>query len=141
MLWWLWVVLGIGLLVGEMATPGGLFALFFGLSAILVGVFTALGWSGPAWVQWLMFSVLSVGALLVLRGPLQGRLNIKGNRKPVDSFVNELATVTDDIPADGMGKVELRGSTWTGRSTHRLAKGERCRVERVEGLTFWVRPE
>ena len=28
--WWLWVLLGLGLLALEMATPGGFFALFFG---------------------------------------------------------------------------------------------------------------
>jgi membrane protein implicated in regulation of membrane protease activity len=41
-----------------------------------------------------------------------------------------------------VGKVELRGSSWSARSARAaLARGQRCRVERVDGLTLWVRPE
>lgn len=143
MLWWLWVVVGIGLLALELATPGTLFALFFGLSAILVGILTALGWAGPGWLQWLLFSVLSVGALALLRGPLQARLNVKGAQKAVDSFLGEGVVVIEEVPAEGVGKVELRGSTWSARSAGAgpLARGQRCRVDYVEGLTLWVRPE
>lgn len=143
MVWWLWVLLGIGLLALEMATPGGFFALFFGLSAIVVGALTAPGWSGPVWVQWVLFSVLSVLALFTLRGPLQARLNLKGSRKPVDSLVGESALVTEEVPAGGVGKAELRGASWTARSSWNgsLAKGQRCRVERVDGLTLWILPE
>jgi len=34
MVWWLWVLLGLGLLTFEVLTPGGFFALFFGLAAL-----------------------------------------------------------------------------------------------------------
>jgi membrane protein implicated in regulation of membrane protease activity len=42
-----------------------------------------------------------------------------------------------------VGRAELRGSGWTVRSQEpeALAKGLRCRVERVEGFTLWIRPE
>ena len=43
MIWWMWVLLGVVLLVVEMVTPGGLFALFFGVSALLVAGMAALG--------------------------------------------------------------------------------------------------
>jgi inner membrane protein len=142
MAWWLWVVLGMALLALEMAMPGGLFALFFGLSAIIVGILTALGVSGPAWLQWLLFSGLAVLDLVLLRGPLHGRLNLRGSRRPVDSMIGDAGTILEDLPAGGVGKVEVRGSAWTARGTGApLAKGQRCRVERVEGLTLWVRPE
>ena len=38
MAWWTWILFGLALLVVEMLTPGGLFALFFGLSALAVSV-------------------------------------------------------------------------------------------------------
>lgn len=143
MVWWLWVLLGLGLLCVEMATPGGLFALFFGLSAIMVGALTGFGWSGPAWMQWLLFSVLSVGDLALLRGPLRARLNLSGHRKPVDSLVGESGVVLAEVPGSGVGKVEIRGTSWNARSTAgtALGAGQRCRVERLDGLTLWVRPE
>jgi membrane protein implicated in regulation of membrane protease activity len=42
-----------------------------------------------------------------------------------------------------VGKAELRGTPWEARSATggALAKGQRCRVERVEGLMLLLRPE
>ena len=42
MIWWYWMVLGLGLLGAEMTTPGGFYILFFGLSALLVGTLAGL---------------------------------------------------------------------------------------------------
>ncbi len=40
-------------------------------------------------------------------------------------------------------KAELRGVPWSARAASGIAlrKGQRCRVERVDGLTLWVRAE
>lgn len=142
MAWWVWVLVGLGLLVLEMATPGGFFALFFGLAAIVVGGLVALGWGGPVALQWVLFSGLAVVMLVLLRGPLKARLNIDGQHKTVDSLVGDAGVVLEDLAAGGVGKVEIRGSTWSARvAGANLAKGQRCRVERVDGLTLWVRPE
>lgn len=141
--WWLWVLLGLGLLALEMATPGGFFALFFGVSALVVGVLVGAGAGGPAWMQWLLFSVLSVAALLTLRRPLQTRLNVGGSGRPVDSLVASTAVALEDLAAGGIGKVELRGSAWSARNNgdRALARGQRCTVEKVDGLMLWVRAE
>jgi inner membrane protein len=141
MAWWLWILFGLGLLFLELASPGTFFALFFGLAGILVGVVVALGWAGPNWAQWLLFPGLAVAMLALLRGPLKARLNLGGSTKAVDSLVGEGGTILEDVAADGVGKVEVRGSSWSARSPHSLTKGQRCRVDRVDGLTLWVRPE
>jgi membrane protein implicated in regulation of membrane protease activity len=143
MVWWLWVVVGLGLLAFEMAMPGGFFALFFGVGALLVGALVALDAAGPAWMQWLLFPVLSVGALVTLRRPLQARLNLKGSQRPVDSLVGEIAVALEALAPGGLGKAELRGTSWSARNrgSVALAKGQRCVVEKVDGLMLWVRPE
>jgi hypothetical protein len=143
MIWWLWVLVGLGLLAFEMALPGGFFALFFGVGALLVGALVALDAAGPAWMQWLLFSVLSIGALVTLRRPLQARLNLGGSRRPVDSLVGESATALEDLAPGGLGKAELRGSSWSARNrgSVALSKGQRCIVEKVDGLMLLVRPE
>ena len=41
--WWMWIVLGLALLMLEMATPGGFYFIFFGASALLVGVLDLVG--------------------------------------------------------------------------------------------------
>jgi len=143
MVWWLWVLLGLGLLALEMGLPGGFFALFFGVSALLVGGLVGIGAGGPAWMQFLLFSVLSVLALVTLRRPLQARLNVHGSKRPVDSLVGAPAVAQEDLAPGGRGKVELRGASWNALNAGSVAlvKGQRCVVEKVDGLTLWVRSE
>ena len=46
-------------------------------------------------------------------------------------------------PVEAFGTAELRGVPWSTRvaSGIPLRAGQRCRVERVDGLTLWVRAE
>ncbi len=140
MAWWLWVLLGLALLVVEMMTPGGLFALFFGLSALIVSGVEALG-IAPAWLEWLLFAALGVALLLLLRKPVQARLQTR--QSAVDTLVGEVAIPLEDLAPNATGKVELRGTSWTARNAGEsaLARGQRCQVQRVDGLTLWIRSE
>jgi membrane protein implicated in regulation of membrane protease activity len=140
MSWWLWVLVGIGLLVVELMTPGGLFALFFGVGALLVVPLAALG-AGEV-VQWLAFTAISLVLLQTLRRPLQRRLTSR-RTTPVDSIVGEEVTLLGDLPEGGEGKAELRGVPWIARTVAgpALRKGQRCRVERVDGVTLWIRAQ
>jgi membrane protein implicated in regulation of membrane protease activity len=142
MSWWIWVLGGLVLLLAEILTPGGFFVVFFGIGAILVGAAKAVGWAGPAWAEWLVFTILSVATLGVFRQPLMRRFNLKEG-KPVDRMEGETAIVTEDIAPGGVGKADLRGAAWNARSSAGapLQKGQRCRVDRIEGLTLWLRPE
>src|SRR5919201_5273996 len=110
MAWWLWILLGIALLAFEIATPGGLFALFFGLGALIVGALTAAGVSGPTFVQWILFTVLSVAALVVLRRRLRAGLALRSSA--VDPIVGETAVSLGDLSPQDVGKAELRGTPW-----------------------------
>ncbi len=144
MVWWNWLLLGLVLLAAEMATPGGFYILFFGLAALTVGELAGLDLLNTAWLQWLLFSILSVISLFLFRNSLLIWMKVREPAgKDVDSMVGETAVLTDDLPPGGLGKVELRGTTWSARNTGRtvLTKGHRARVERVEGLTLWVTSE
>jgi membrane protein implicated in regulation of membrane protease activity len=140
--WWIWVLGGLVLLVAEVATPGGFFAVFFGAGAILVGAAKTLGWSGPVWAEFLLFSVLSIVSLLLFRRPLMRRFNLIPG-KVVDRLEGEAAVVLEEVRPGGVGKAEMRGTPWSARTIgdQTLAVGRRCRVERVEGLTLWLRAE
>ncbi len=142
MAWWIWVLGGLVLLVLEVATPGGFFAVFFAAGAILVGGLKALGWEGPAGADWLVFTVLSVASLAFFRKPLMRRFSLSSGR-PVDRMEGERALVTEQVAPGGVGKAEMRGASWTARTAGdaTLGAGCRCRVERVEGLTLWLRAE
>lgn len=138
--WWLWILLGFALLLLELATPGGFYVFFFGAGAIVVGLLAAAGVGGPPWVQWLLFGIISTGALLMFRKPLQNKIGATADRD-VDTMVGETAVALTAIGAEGNGKVELRGSAWSARNVGdgAVVAGQRCRVERLEGLTLYVR--
>ncbi len=141
MAWWVWVLGGLGLLLVEVATPGGFFAVFFGAGALLVGAAKALGWSGPAWLDWLVFTALSVSLLVVFRRDLRRLALLSG--PPVDRLEGEQAVVLDVVSPGGVGRAETRGTSWAARTEGEstLTRGQRCRIERVEGLTLWLRAE
>lgn len=144
MTWWLWIVFGLVLAAVELITPGGFFIIFFGAAAIVVGILAGLGLAGPVWLEWILFSGLSIVSLLTFRRPLLERIRRQEtNIGPVDALVGERAVALDEIAPGGLGKVELRGSSWSARNDGAapLRRGDGARVERVDGLTLTVRSE
>lgn len=141
MTWWLWILVGLTLLVVEVIVSGDFYLLFAGLAAIAVGAMVRFGVGGPDWAQWLLFAAFAIVSLLFFRGPLIRKLRSSTRRThEVDSLVGEIATLMDDLPVSGTGKAEMRGTAWTVRNGGNtpIAKGERARVRRVEGLTLWI---
>lgn len=142
MTWWLWVALGLVLSAIEMATPGGLFVIFFGVAGIIVGLAELAGLGLPAWGQWLAFLVLALVALRLFRKPLLAKLQ-PASAAPVDSMISELALPVAAIEPGQHGRAELRGSLWAAHNVGStvLAPGQRCRVVAVNGLQLDIRPE
>jgi membrane protein implicated in regulation of membrane protease activity len=144
MIWWYWMLLGLVLLGIEMVTPGGFYILFFGLAALIVGSLAGLEIVQAEWFQWLLFSGLAVLSLLIFRGPLLASLKKRDKDLPaVDTLAGESAIPLENLAENGTGKAELRGTTWTAHNAgpSPLMKGQRCKVERVEGLTIWISAE
>jgi len=144
MIWWYWMILGLALLGAEMTTPGGFYILFFGLSALIVGTLSGLDVVQADWLQWLLFSVIAVGSLLLFRGPLLAKLSDERKGLPdVDTMLGEVAIPVEAIAVGATGKAELRGTTWTAKNVGGapLGKGQRGKVTRVDGLTLWIMTE
>jgi len=111
MAWWAWLVTGFVLLAVEVMTVTfGI--MFFGISAILLGMLLWAGVDLAPWLQWLLFSAISVVSLAFFRRPLMARWKVN-EPKAIDTMVGEQAIARDDIPAGEKGKAELRGTTWT----------------------------
>ena len=140
--WWWWMALGFILLVLELATPSGFFIMFFGFGALTVGLLSGLGIVASGLVQWLIFTVASVGYLFLFRGKLQKRFQAPPP-PDVDSLVGVLALPQEALEPGAVGRVEVRGSTWSARNlgTVVLNPGQRCLVVTVEGLLLGVRAE
>jgi membrane protein implicated in regulation of membrane protease activity len=142
-LWWHWLVLGLVLALAELAAAGGFYIIFFGIAAIIMGLLASVGLAGPTWVQILLYTILSIGSLVLFRTRLLGWLQVDPQAPAVDTLIGEIAVAAEDVAPGSIGRVELRGSAWTARNAAAvpLLRGARCRVIRVDGLTVSVEPE
>ena len=137
----MWLAGGLVLMVIELVTPSGFFVLFFGLGALTAGVLAWLGIAESALAQWLIFTVASLTYLLLFRGRLQDR--VKRGTTEVDTLIGEVATARERIQPGELGRVDLRGTMWTGRNVAGavIEPDQRCRVATVDGLIVGVQPE
>jgi membrane protein implicated in regulation of membrane protease activity len=138
MTWWGWLILGFALMAAEIVSMG-LVLLFLGVSAVIVGILSWAGIAGPAWMEWLLFSIMSLVSVAFFRKPLLRKLRLNEKRE-IDTMVGEQARAIEDIPANGQGKVELRGTVWTAKNVgvQPILRGQPSRVERVDGITLFV---
>jgi membrane protein implicated in regulation of membrane protease activity len=147
MLWWHWAIIGLSLVGIEILTLGGLgnfYFLFFGMAALMVSGLTSAGFVDAAWLQWFLFAILGIMSLLVVKNALQNKRSLNGKDVPdVDSMMGEMAKVLEPLAPQAMGKVELRGSTWTARNAGEniLEKDSIAKIVRVDGLTLWIQAE
>ena len=143
LLWWHWLVIGLLLVLAELATPGGFFVIFFGVAALIVGALAGLGVGGPMWVQLLMFSVIAVVSLLLFRSRLLKSMQVDPQAPEVDSLVGEIGQLEGAIAPGQIGRIEVRGAAWTARNatSSEIPRGMRCRVVRVNGLMLEIEPE
>lgn len=141
--WWAWLLLGLILFALEAMTGGGMFLLFFGVGAVVVGLLDLVGLDLSSVVQGLVFVAISVVSMLLFRKPLLARFQRHMPLGKVDNLVGEVAKALQDIGVDGIGTAELRGASWNAHNVGDapIAKAARCRVERIEGLTLHVRSE
>jgi membrane protein implicated in regulation of membrane protease activity len=139
--WWAWWGLGLLLILLELLTPLGFYLIFFGVGALVVGALAGLQLAIPPWAEWLLFAGFSVVALLLFRRPLLTRFHASDQRLAIDSMVGETGLALEDIAVGAVGRVELRGTTWNARNfgAHPVSRGQRCTVEKSEGLLLWVR--
>jgi inner membrane protein len=105
-----------------------------------VGLLMLLGIDMPVWAQLIIFTATSLIAFFFVRPVLVRKLKLD-QKKVVDSLVGEQAIAMEEIPAQGLGKAEMRGSTWSARNLGETAlnRGQRCVVTAVEGLVIHVK--
>jgi membrane protein implicated in regulation of membrane protease activity len=141
--WWHWLALGLILVALEMAASGGFYVIFFGIAALAIGGLRLFDVAGPAWFQVLLFSVVSVGSLLLFRSRFLRWMQLDKPGDDVDSLVGEIAVPLEDIAPGAVGRAELRGTVWSARNAARVPviRGARCTVVRVDRLMIFLEPE
>jgi len=144
MVWWAWLVLGIGLLGVEMLVIDAQFYLvFIGLSAALVGLLGLFGVELPDWMQWIVFSVLSVTAMVTFRRRIYEFVRGRGGQVEERLTVGDRVLITARLEPGQSGRVDYRGSSWSARNTgdSPIEAGHEAVIDRVDGLTLHVKSE
>ena len=137
--WWIWTLIGFFFLALEFVTTT-MHSAFFAAGAFLVAILVGAHLDLPLWAQLLIFTLFSLITLLLIRPLIVAKLNLS-KTKYVDTMVGEQAIAIDDIPPAAFGKAEMRGSTWSARNVGEtgLTRGQRCVVEKVEGLVLHLK--
>ena len=139
--WWAWLVAGLALVGAELfVAPTGLYLLFFGVSALLVGLLGFAGLATGLAAQLGLFAVLSFASLLLFRRTLATRPRVS-DAPPIGELIGQTAVALGPVAANAIGSAEMRGAIWRVRNVGKfdVVPGQPCRVERVEGLELWVR--
>src|SRR5207247_250397 len=95
---------------------------------------------GPLWFQLIFFATSCVVLLIFVRPIIVRRLEL--NKTPVvDSMSGEHAVALQDMGVETDGSAEMLGTTWSAREVGGtpLARGQKCVVDRVVGLTLYIR--
>ncbi len=140
---WSWWIVGLLLLAAELAAPG-VFLIWIGLAALIVGAVSLLVWDLAVWswqLQLLLFAVLSVVITLVGRRHFgasdaasdQPLLNRRG-----ESLVGRTAMLAEPI-SNGRGRIRL-DDTWWSVSGPDLPAGMKVRVAEWTGGELIVEP-
>jgi membrane protein implicated in regulation of membrane protease activity len=138
---WNWVVLGLVLMIFEVAAPG-IFFLWFGIAALIVGALAilfgealGLGWQ----VQVILFLILSVIAVFIGRRLIgatdvmsdEPLLNMRG-----EQLIGQVVTL-EEATVNGRGRARVGDSLWrvTGPD---LDAGTRVRITGIDHGTLVV---
>jgi membrane protein implicated in regulation of membrane protease activity len=136
-LWWHWMVLGIALMLLELAVPA-FFLIWFGVGALVVGFLLlalpslSFAWQVIAWVVcsvlfiWLWFKVFKPGIHKTRAGMSKG------------SLVGEVGLITREIRPFQKGQIRfqkpvLGDEVWDAIADEEIRIGERVKVLDVEG--------
>ena len=125
--------------VGEMFTMEFSLACL-GIGLLLSALLSFLGYG--IWWQLGAFTVSSLIAWLAIR-PVALRYfyrNTKHIKTPAQNVIGKQALVETDIqPTKGTGRVKVEGESWKATASEPLEKGTLCVVEKLDGVTLFVK--
>jgi len=142
--WWHWMVLGIVLVLLELAIPA-FFIIWFGLGAVVVGiavlVMPALGIAAQV-VIWIIASVAFVVLWIKVFKAQVHRTRVGLSQ---GQFAGEVGLVTREIKPFQNGQVRfqkpiLGSDVWEAMSNEDIRSGDRVEVLGVEGNVVRVTP-
>jgi membrane protein implicated in regulation of membrane protease activity len=138
-----WLILGVALMLIEMALPGFVI-FFFGVGALVVSGAVLLGLEDVN-IQMLIFIFVSLLTLIIFRkkGKKYFEGKVSGRNQTDESIENIIGqkarTITDIIPGEINGKVEFHGTNWNAVSDEKIEKDSVCVILSRDNLTLKVK--
>lgn len=138
---WNWIVLGLVLMILEILLPG-VFLLWIGIAALLVGALSLQLWGFGLWsweTQVLVFLALAVISALVGRQIMArtaGESDQPLLNRRREQLIGQTAVLAEPI-AEGRGRIRL-GDTFWRVSGPDLPAGSRVRIKAVENAELVV---
>jgi len=137
--WLVWVLVAVGLTVGEILTPGLFFLGPVAVAAIAASIVAAIG---PGWLaQLIVFVAGAAASLAVLRPIARSHLRMPhAIRTGAAALEGSKALVLEQVDARG-GRVKIGGEVWSARAydeTQVLQPGAWVEVMKIEGATALV---
>ena len=140
-LWLIWIIVSILCLILELSS-GDFFLLCFAIGAAAGAIIAGCGLS-LTW-QIIIVAVASALSLMLVRPALLKKLH-KPNRERLsnaEAMIGQTGRVSEDIEANGYGRVAIDGDDWKARSADGRAidKGSRVRVVKMDSIILTVKP-
>jgi membrane protein implicated in regulation of membrane protease activity len=137
--WLLWVLVAVGLAVGEVLTPG---LFFLGPVALAAGAAAVADLLGAGTIgSLIVFIVCSVASLAILRPVARRHIRLPAiSRTGTDALVGRKAVVTRQVDGAG-GRIRVGGEEWSARSylgDQVLVEGQTVDIVQIEGATALV---
>lgn len=136
---WIWLYVGVLLMLAELLAPGFVI-FFFGLAAASVAGIKFIFPSMSTACQIALFSVFSVIYLTALRKWFYKLFKMDSSSKPDEpsEFAGRLAEVTVKIEPGIPGRVMLGDSEWTAEADSAIETGAKVRIIKQKNLTLTV---
>ena len=136
----IWLVLMVIFLIAEASTVA-LVSMWFVLGALGAMIVSLLG--APAWLQILVFIVISAVMLALLRPIIKKFMTPKIVRTNVDSVIGSTGIVMEGIDnVAATGQVKIGHMFWSARSTSGevIPVNTVVQVDKIEGVKVFVTP-
>ena len=136
----IWFIVGLALILMEFIIPG-LVIVFFGLGAWVAAIFVSIFPEMVFWVQMMIFTVFSVGALVLLRRTLKKRFfsdQEGAENEGLDDYIGQKAVVEKAIK-DGEGKILFKGVSWSAYADEDIPEGTKVTIIDKDSIKLKVK--
>ncbi len=135
--WWHWAVLGIGLIIAELAIPA-FFIVWFGLGALLVSLILLAVPSLGLTAQVLTWTIASVAMVVLWFRIFKPGMHKTRVGMSDSNIVGEVGMLTRDVEPFQKGQVRFQkplvgSESWECISDEVIKSGERVKVLGIEG--------